>query len=66
MNDEIIKTLEILQRLNTDLSYDMICKVSDEQKREYHKKLENFLKYNSMKAEDVGTKKNLNSLKGKS
>ena len=66
MNDEIIKTLEILQRLKTDLSYDMICKVSDEQKREYHKKLENFLKYNSMKAEDVGTKKNLNSLKGKS
>lgn len=64
MNDETI--IEILQRLNTDLSYDMICKVSDEQKSEYHKKLENFLKYNSMKAEDAGTPKNLNGLKGKS
>ena len=66
MNDEAIKTLEIFQRLNKDLSYDMICKVSDEQKIEYHKKLENFLKYNSMKAENAGTPKNLNSLKGKS
>ena len=66
MNDEVIKTLELLQRLNADLSYDMICKTSDEQKMEYHKKLENFLKYNSMKANDAGTPKNLNGLKGKS
>lgn len=66
MNDEIIKALEILQRVNTDLSYDMICKTSDEQKKEYHKKLETFLKYNSMDAKDVGAPKNLNVLKGKS
>lgn len=66
MNDEVIKVLDLLQRVNTDLSYDMICKTSEEQKVEYHKKLENFLRYNSMKAEDVGAPKNLNSLKGKS
>ena len=66
MNDEVIKALEVLQRVGSELSYDMICKASNEQKNEYHKKLETFLKYNSMKAKDVGAPKNLNSLKGKS
>ena len=66
MNDEVIKALEVLQRVGSELSYDMICKASNEQKNEYHKKLETFLKYNFMKAKDVGAPKNLNSLKGKS
>ena len=44
----------------------MICKASDEQKALYHEKLEEFIKYNEMKASDVGVPKNLNTLKGKS
>lgn len=66
MNDEIISALELLQRANSELSYDMICKVSDEQKAAYHEKFETFLKYNSMKASDANAPKNLNGLKGKS
>lgn len=66
MNDDVLNALELLQKVNTDLSYDMICKTSDEQKVEYHKKLETFLKYNSMKAKDANAPRNLNGLKGKS
>lgn len=66
MNDDVLNALELLQKVNTDLSYDMICKTSDEQKVEYHKKLETFLKYNSMKAKDANVPRNLNGLKGKS
>lgn len=66
MNDEIFSALEVLKNVNTSLSYDMICKVSDEQKAIYHKKLEEFLQYNSMKVSDVGAPSDLNRLKGKS
>lgn len=66
MNDETINVLELLQKIKPNLSYDMICKLSNEQKREYHKRLEIFLKYNSMKKEDAEAPKNLNNLKGKS
>lgn len=31
MNDDVLNALELLQKVNTDLSYDMICKTSDEQ-----------------------------------
>ena len=66
MNDEVISALELLQRVNSDFTYDMICKASDEQKALYHGKLEEFIKYNEMKASDIGAPKNLNTLKGKS
>lgn len=67
MNDEMmIRSLEIFQRANTDFSYDMICKTDDDQKRLYHNKLEEFIKYNEMKKEDIGAPENLNMLKGKS
>ena len=36
MNDEVISALELFQRVNSDFTYDMICKASDEQKALYH------------------------------
>lgn len=65
MNNEI-NTLELLQKLNDDFTYDVICKISDEQKLEYRKKLDSFLKYNGMKDSDTGAPQNLKALKGRS
>ena len=58
--------LKVLESLNSELSYEMICKISDEQKAIYHEKLDLFLKYNSMKISDAGTPRNVNILKGRS
>lgn len=66
MNDSAISVLEALQNVNTQLSYDMICRFSEEQKTIYHEKLEVFFKYNKMKKSDEEVPKNLHNLKGKS
>jgi hypothetical protein len=65
-SDDAISVLELLNNANIDLSYDVICKMSEDQRALYHEKLEVFLKYNSLKSTDVSVATNLNRLKGKS
>jgi len=56
---------EWLEELNTEYSYQMICKMDEEQKREYTRLLDLFLFYNSEEDGDQYQPNELNRLKGK-
>lgn len=60
------RVLNILDNLNSTYSYEMICKMSEEQKKEYQNRLAVFLNYNKIKEKDADAPKNLKQLKGQS
>lgn len=65
MAEDCLNVLEMLDKLNSDFSYETICRISDEQKAEYHARLEEFKSYHSMNEHDEDVPENLHILKGK-
>jgi len=58
--------LNLLSELNEELSYDKICETSQEQKKEYHNKLNTFIMYNEMDEDDFNAPIYLKQKKGES
>ena len=63
-NANYILVLDMLKQLDSDLSYEQICRMTQEQKEAYRKLYQEFIDINSKNEKDKDTPKNIKKLKG--